>query len=101
MSFQPGSGFSDPHQDHSKREWMPAYALTVETVTTLLVAVRLVSRLNRTAGRAGIDDILICGGWLTGLAMTVLIVMCMYRDVARTCGQDTNLTDSYDEIWHR
>jgi hypothetical protein len=78
MSFVPGTNFQDPHLDHTKREWLPAYAITVQTITSLLVAVRLVSRLNRTAGRAGFDDVLILGAWLTGLAMTVLICICMY-----------------------
>jgi hypothetical protein len=55
---------------------MPEYAITIQIFATLLLAIRLTSRIARIGASAGIDDVLIFFGWLFGLALTVLIVYC-------------------------
>jgi hypothetical protein len=62
---------------------MPAYAITIEVATTLLLAVRLTSRVNRIGAGVGMDDVLILFAWLFGLSSTVLIIYCgFYVDPA-------------------
>jgi hypothetical protein len=72
------SNAADGGLDHSRRGWMPAYAITVQAVTTLLLTIRLISRFNRTGGRLGMDDVLISLAWVFGLVMTILIIYCEF-----------------------
>jgi hypothetical protein len=67
--------------DHTRRGWMPAYAITIQVITTLLLGIRLISRVKGVGGRVGIDDVLIFFAWLFGLGLTVLIIDCefLYR----------------------
>jgi hypothetical protein len=58
---------------------MPAYAITIQVITTLLLAIRLISRAKRVGGRVGIDDVLIFFAWLFGLGLTVLIIYCEFH----------------------
>jgi hypothetical protein len=60
------------------RRWMPAYAITLTSLSVALLAVRLFSRLKHIGGRVGFDDILITVGWAFALAMTVLVIICMF-----------------------
>jgi hypothetical protein len=62
-------------QDHSERNWLPAYALTIQIVVTFLVWVRLISRFS-TNGRPGFDDVLIFLAWILGTAVTAACILC-------------------------
>jgi hypothetical protein len=64
--------------DHTYRRWLPAYSIVIEAVTTLLLTIRMISRINRIGGRLGMDDALIVGAWLCGFAMTTLIIYCEF-----------------------
>ena len=63
-------------QDHSERNWLPAYALTIQIIVTFLVWVRLISRFS-TNGRPGFDDVLIFLAWILGTAVTAVCILCM------------------------
>jgi hypothetical protein len=82
MSLKP----ADNGLDHSRRGWMPEYAITIQVVTTLLLAIRLTSRINRIGASVGLDDVLILFAWLFGLALTVLIVYCEFLHGANLGG---------------
>jgi hypothetical protein len=62
---------------HEQRNWMIAFVLPIQIVTTLLVYIRLLSRFHRSGGQSGFDDVLIFVGWVlgTGLSATVLLGM--------------------------
>jgi peptidoglycan/LPS O-acetylase OafA/YrhL len=59
---------------HERRTWMPAYALTIGVVTTLLLAVRLFSRVTRAGGRWGVDDVFITIAWAVATASVGVLV---------------------------
>lgn len=69
--------------DHTYRRWLPAYSIVIEAVTTLLLTIRMISRINRIGGLPGMDDVLIFVAWIFGFAMTTLIVYCEFL---HTCG---------------
>jgi hypothetical protein len=56
-----------------KREWMPAYAISIQVVTSVLLGIRLVSRFNVLGGRLGLDDIFVVFGWVLAVAMTFAV----------------------------
>jgi len=56
---------------------MPAYAITIQVTTSILLVIRLFSRILRTKARAGLDDAFIVVAWLFGLALTVLTLLCI------------------------
>jgi hypothetical protein len=62
-------------ESHESRPWMPEYGIIIQVVTTVLLAIRLISRFRRTGGQLGIDDLLITLGWLFGMAMTIIIIL--------------------------
>jgi hypothetical protein len=54
---------------------MPAYALTIQVIMTVLLGIRLVSRFQRMGGRLGLDDVFISIAWIigtTGIAITLI-----------------------------
>ena len=51
-----------------KREWMPAYVITFQVVTTLLLGVRLISRFKKLGGGLGLDDLFIGIAWTISVA---------------------------------
>jgi hypothetical protein len=59
-----------------ERTWMLPFAVVMETISFIFIAVRLMSRIHPThaGGRVGIDDLFICIGWLLQLAWTVMMV---------------------------
>jgi hypothetical protein len=65
---------NDPAWGSGERHWMLAYALVMIISTTLLLILRLVSRINRTGGKLGVDDVLIVIGWILSCSMTGIIV---------------------------
>ena len=62
---------------HEQRNWMIAFVLPIQIVTTLLLWIRLLSRFHRSGGQPGFDDVLVFVGWVlgTGLSATVLLGM--------------------------
>ena len=62
---------------HEQRNWMIAFVLPIQIVTTLLLWIRLLYRFNRSGGQPGFDDALIFVAWVlgTGLSATVLLGM--------------------------
>lgn len=64
-------------QDYSERNWMPAYALTIQIIVTFLVWIRLISRFSPN-GRFGFDDVLIFLAWILGTLLTAVCILCMY-----------------------
>jgi hypothetical protein len=57
-----------------RRTWFTPYAVVVEIITTVLLGIRLGSRISKLGGRPGIDDVLITGGWLIGLGLTIVTI---------------------------
>jgi hypothetical protein len=53
---------------------MTPYAISIEIVTTLLLGIRLTSRISKFGGQLGLDDILILIAWTIGFGMTVFII---------------------------
>lgn len=64
-------------EDHSERNWLPAYALTIQIIVTFLVWARLFVRFT-TNGRPGFDDVLIFLAWILGTLMTAACILCKY-----------------------
>jgi hypothetical protein len=70
LSTIPLSGNLHPH----RRTWFTPYAVTIEILTTVLLGIRLGSRISKLGGRPGLDDILITFGWLVGLGLTIVSI---------------------------
>jgi hypothetical protein len=51
---------------HAQRNWMPAFAIPVQAVTTVLLFIRLLSRFHRNGGQIGLDDLFIFLAWVLG-----------------------------------
>lgn len=64
----PKPNFTDP----VRREWMPAFAITWQVGSTLLVAGRFYLRARRQAGSFGLDDLMIFIGWLFSIGFTTV-----------------------------
>jgi hypothetical protein len=60
---------------HEVRPWMPVYGIIIQVVTTVLLAIRLLSRFHRSGGQLGIDDLLIAIGGILGMAMTIVVIL--------------------------
>ncbi|KAF1983648.1 hypothetical protein K402DRAFT_338074, partial [Aulographum hederae CBS 113979] len=52
-----------PTEGVHPRRWMPAYAITVQVITTLLLGVRIISRTLRLKTKTGLDDLFIVIAW--------------------------------------
>jgi hypothetical protein len=63
-----------------ERTWMLPFAVVMETIAFIFIAVRLISRIHPThaGGKVGIDDLFIGIGWVLQMASTVLIVQRKY-----------------------
>jgi hypothetical protein len=53
---------------------MPAYALTMEGATTLLLGIRLFARFQHSSDRFGLDDIFIIAAWAIATINISLII---------------------------
>jgi urea transporter len=67
---------------HEQRNWLPAYTITLCVAASVLLCIRLASRLHilkcqQTAGQFGIDDLFITIAWALSIAWSALIVICM------------------------
>ncbi|MCK8168216.1 hypothetical protein LXA15_17595, partial [Erwinia amylovora] len=63
--------------NHERRTWMPAYALAMQILSTLLVSIRLLSRVNGSGGSFGFDDVFIAVAWALATVNIGLIIKCM------------------------
>jgi hypothetical protein len=70
LSTIPLSGNLHAH----RRVWFTPYAVVIEIITTILLGIRLGSRISKLGGRPGIDDVLITIGWLVGLGLTIISI---------------------------
>lgn len=62
----------DPNYiDPVRRGWMPAFAMTWQIASTLLVAGRFYLRARKQAGSFGLDDLMIFIGWLFSIGFTI------------------------------
>jgi hypothetical protein len=64
----------DPAWLPGRRGWMLPYALVIVIVTTILLVMRVVTRINRSGGKLGIDDALIMASWCMCTAMVALVI---------------------------
>lgn len=62
---------------HDRKTAMPALAVSIEVVTTVLLWMRVGSRFSTAHSTIGIDDILIFAAWVTGLGLTVAVLLGM------------------------
>jgi hypothetical protein len=61
---------------HDRRTWMPGYMITVLSISTILLGIRLISRIRGFGGgRPGIDDVFIIFGWLFSLASGTCVLI--------------------------
>lgn len=59
---------------HEERNWLPAYAITIQAITTALLSIRLISRV-RSGGQAGLDDAFITIAWALGTGLIVVVLL--------------------------
>lgn len=64
----PKPNYTDP----VRREWMPAFAMTWQVASTLLVTGRFYLRAKKQAGSFGLDDLMIFIGWLFSVGFTTI-----------------------------
>jgi hypothetical protein len=69
---------NDPAYANGRRSWMLPFGLTIEIISTLLLAIRLISRFKGLGGNPGLDDVLIVIGWLLGLGVTICCIYGIY-----------------------
>jgi hypothetical protein len=59
---------------HKKREWLPAYLISTQVIATVLLGIRLLSRIQWKGGGLGLDDLFITLGWVISTANTGLAI---------------------------
>jgi hypothetical protein len=59
---------------HERKNSMPAIAVSIEVVTTVLLVIRIGSRFT-TRTRFGLDDALITAAWFLGIGLTVSVLL--------------------------
>ena len=60
---------------HNRRTWMPAFSLTMLIAATLLLGIRLFSRIRRNAGTFGLDDVFVTLGWAAATVANALVLL--------------------------
>ena len=63
---------------HDRKTAMPALAVSIEVVTSVLLWMRIGSRFTKTHNTLGVDDVLISAAWITGLGLTVAVLLGVY-----------------------
>jgi hypothetical protein len=63
--------------NHDRKTAMPALAVSIEVVTTVLLWMRIGSRFTTAKSSLGVDDVLIFAAWLTGVGLTVAVLLGM------------------------
>jgi hypothetical protein len=61
---------------HNKRTWMPAYGITIASITTILLAIRLYSRFQGSSGKPGLDDLFLFIGWVLATVAIAFALLC-------------------------
>jgi hypothetical protein len=64
-----------PNLPHDRRTWMPAYAIPLQVLTTILLGIRMLSRFSRSSGRLGLDDGFLIIGWVLSTAAGSLVIV--------------------------
>jgi hypothetical protein len=63
------------HLSHDRRIWMPEYMISILAFSTVLLGVRLISRIKRFGGYPGIDDVFITLAWLFSIASGTCVLL--------------------------
>jgi hypothetical protein len=63
---------------HDRKTAMPALAVSIEVVTTVLLWMRIGSRFTTAKSSLGLDDVLIFAAWITGVGLTVAVLLGMH-----------------------
>jgi hypothetical protein len=59
-----------------RRAWLPAYVISIQVVTTILLWIRIGGRLaGKSTSGLGIDDFLIVIAWILGTTLAALAVL--------------------------
>jgi len=61
--------------NHDRKTAMPALAVSIEVVTTVLLWMRIASRFTTAKSTLGLDDALIFAAWITGVGLTVALLL--------------------------
>jgi TRAP-type C4-dicarboxylate transport system permease small subunit len=61
--------------NHDRKTAMPALAVSIEVVTTVLLFMRISSRFTNGHSTIGVDDVLIVLAWITGLGLTIAVLL--------------------------
>jgi hypothetical protein len=89
---------------------MPAYGITIASVTTVLLAIRLFSRFQGSSGRLGLDDLCLVVGWALATAAIVISLLCEHETLVRASvltsdpgvtrwGYDRHMWDVSEELY--
>lgn len=77
------AGWPEPNLiDPVRREWMPAFAMSWQVASTLLVFGRFYLRIRRISGPFGLDDIFMLVAWVRRLSIRRLRVLSLTADRA-------------------
>jgi protein-S-isoprenylcysteine O-methyltransferase Ste14 len=68
--------------NHEQRNWMAAYAIPIQVVTSVLLWIRIATRFS-SHGHLGLDDILIVFAWVLGTVVTGLVLYCEFWQAHR------------------
>ncbi|KAF2195321.1 hypothetical protein K469DRAFT_649142 [Zopfia rhizophila CBS 207.26] len=71
MSHWPKPDSIDP----ARRNWFPAFSITLEVLTTAVLCARLRSQITKSSGRLAVDDILACTAWLFATLFTASCIV--------------------------
>jgi hypothetical protein len=59
-----------------RRAWLPAYVISIQVVTTILLWIRIGGRLTgKSTSGLGIDDVLIVIAWILGTTLAALAIL--------------------------
>lgn len=69
--------------NHDRKTALPALAVSIEVVTTVLLFMRIGSRFTAGHSTIGVDDVLIFLAWITGLGLTIAVLLGAFQDLNR------------------
>jgi hypothetical protein len=59
---------------------MPAYGITIASITTVLLGIRLFSRFQGSSGRLGLDDLCLVVGWALATVAIAFALLCEHEN---------------------
>ena len=65
---------------------MPAYGITIASITTVLLGIRLYSRFQGSSGRLGLDDLCLVVGWALATVAIAFALLCEHETLVRASG---------------